>query len=202
MSGNRGKRGRDSAYWEGGRHAGRYVRVYRPSHPQALPNGYIYEHIALAEQAVGGLLPAGAEVHHVNGDGCDNSRGNLVVCQGHAYHMLLHRRSRALEGAGNADWLKCGYCGEWGDPEDLHLTSQNRAYHKHCKSAYDLARRPRTGVPRGEAQHSSKLTAEQVVEIRARYEQGGVSQYTLAEEYGVARSTLAEIVRRETWTHI
>lgn len=55
---------------------------------------------------------------------------------------------------------------------------------------------------RGEANGNSKLTAEQVIEIRGRYAEGGISQETLGKEYGINQTQVGFIVRREVWTHI
>lgn len=53
-------------------------------------------HKLLCERALGKPLPPGAEVHHVNGNKRYNAHRNLVVCQDHAYHVLLHERTKAL----------------------------------------------------------------------------------------------------------
>jgi len=57
-------------------------------------------------------------------------------------------------------------------------------------------------LARGERHGLAKLTEAQVREIRARYAAGGVSQSQLAREYGMARTTISSIVRRETWAHV
>ncbi len=53
---------------------------------------------------------------------------------------------------------------------------------------------------RGEKQGNSKLTAEDVVAIRAL--SASVSQDDLAERYGVCRSQISHIVTRQQWRHI
>src|SRR6185369_5011811 len=54
-------------------------------------------HQAIVEKVLGRSLPFGVEIHHVDGDGHNNANSNLVVCPDHAYHALLHLRTRALE---------------------------------------------------------------------------------------------------------
>lgn len=52
-----------------------------------------YEHVWLAEQALGKKLPPGAVVHHMNEDKTDNFTPlNLVICPDQSYHKLLHQR--------------------------------------------------------------------------------------------------------------
>jgi hypothetical protein len=55
---------------------------------------------------------------------------------------------------------------------------------------------------RGERNGFAKLTPEQVAEIRRRYAAGGVSQQSLADEFGFGQSTISHIVLRETWAHV
>ena len=61
-----------------------------------IDGGRTYEHIAVAEKALGRRLPKGAVVHHVNENRSDNTPTNLVICPNEAYHRLLHRRMKAL----------------------------------------------------------------------------------------------------------
>lgn len=48
----------------------------------------------------------------------------------------------------------------------------------------------------------SKLTAEQVLAIRAAYAAGGTSLRKLAKQYGVAKGNILFIVQRKSWAHI
>lgn len=55
---------------------------------------------------------------------------------------------------------------------------------------------------RGEVHCHAKLRAEQVIDIRRTYEGGGHSQQSLADIYGVKRTTIQSIVNGRTWKWI
>jgi len=57
-------------------------------------------------------------------------------------------------------------------------------------------------VVRGEAQGNSKLTASQVIEIRALHAAGETTYPKLGAQFGVDRSLVGLIVRRKIWKHI
>jgi HNH endonuclease len=58
----------------------------------------VYEHIWLAELALGKSLPEKAVVHHMNDIPDDNfTFFNLIICPDQKYHMLLHRRAKEYE---------------------------------------------------------------------------------------------------------
>lgn len=59
----------------------------------------------------------------------------------------------------------------------------------------------RTSIPRGEKNYKSKLTSEQVREIRRLFNDG-VPKYRLAKQFNVARTTIGSIIRRKIWKHI
>jgi hypothetical protein len=52
---------------------------------------------------------------------------------------------------------------------------------------------------KGETHPNSKLTTEQVLEIRSRV---GESQRRLAEEFGINEKTISNIILKRIWTHI
>jgi hypothetical protein len=98
-------------------------------------------HTLIAEKALGRALPKDAEIHHLDGNGKNNSRSNLVICPDHAYHALLHKRTKALDACGNANWLKCVLCHRWDAPENLRGgipkdQTSLRAYHRECNTLY------------------------------------------------------------------
>lgn len=72
----------------------------------------------------------------------------------------------------------------------------------HQDNVDDMIAKGRKIVARGESQHCSKLTAEQVTEIRRRYASGNITMYTLAVEWGMSVPTICNIIHRKTWKHI
>lgn len=62
----------------------------------------------------------------------------------------------------------------------------------------------KSGTPTlpGESNPSSVLTEVEVAGIRRQYEAGDVTQRELAEQYGVGRSTIGDVVRYNRWKHV
>lgn len=101
----------------------------------------IYEHVAIAESALGKSLPVGAVVHHVDCNPLNNDPSNLVICPSQAYHLLLHTRQRALDACGNADFRKCLFCHQYDDVDKMQLTKTRAHFHKQCRADYERNRR-------------------------------------------------------------
>jgi len=118
-----------------------YERSLKGDDPKSPRAGKALRHTLLAEKALGKPLPAGAEIHHVNNKRADNSPGNLVICQDRSYHRLLHQRTLALKASGQANWLKCKYCGTYDDPKNMTVNAQkHRGYHRSCAAEYQQNR--------------------------------------------------------------
>lgn len=95
-----------------------------------------YEHVRIAEAALGKSLPKSACVHHVNEDRTDNRPSNLVICPSDAYHKLLHRRMRAREECGNPNWVHCWICDTYDAPENLDGKSHLACKRKYARERY------------------------------------------------------------------
>jgi hypothetical protein len=70
----------------------RYWMVYNPEHPLTNSQGYVSEHRLVAERLLGRTLNKNEIIHHLNGDGLDNSPYNLCLCQSDSEHHLLHSK--------------------------------------------------------------------------------------------------------------
>jgi endogenous inhibitor of DNA gyrase (YacG/DUF329 family) len=83
------KKGKDHYNWKDGRtiHNG-YVYI-------TLDNRRVYEHILVAEEALGRKMKKGEVVHHINGNKSDNRNCNLLICD-KSYHQWLERKMAQL----------------------------------------------------------------------------------------------------------
>ena len=68
-----------------------YVTVLLPEHHRAHLDGYVFEHIVVAEAKVGRPIRRHEVVHHINGVKHDNRPENLEVLPSHAHHSRIHQ---------------------------------------------------------------------------------------------------------------
>jgi hypothetical protein len=89
--------GSDSPSWKGGRrtnHNG-YVEIFLPDHPRARGNGYVFEHILVAEQKLGRPLLPSEVVHHIDREKPNNDPKNIEVhTRGNHTRIHLPRKRR------------------------------------------------------------------------------------------------------------
>lgn len=112
-----------------------YHVTFDRDHPRSRHNGYVADHILVAETVNGGPLHKGAIVHHKDEDKTNNSPDNIVICKDRAHHILLHLEIKALKASGNKDYRKCGLCGLWDDQANLYRNPANRSYfHRKCRA--------------------------------------------------------------------
>lgn len=97
VAAKRNQRGENNSYWKGGKRISEqgYIEIYFPTHPKAKPNGYVREHMLVAEQMLGrplkyfGINDERTEVvHHINGIKTDNRPENLLVLGVNEHHKL------------------------------------------------------------------------------------------------------------------
>lgn len=116
----------------------------QPGHPKA-SGGWVYEHVLIAEAALGRPLPPSVEVHHVDEDTQNNANSNLVICQDKAYHKLLHTRTRTVQAGGDPDTQKvCSTCRCVRSFGDFNKASDNRgnglqSQCRECSKKYNRA---------------------------------------------------------------
>jgi len=64
--------------------------IHFPDHPRSV-NGYVFEHILVAERALGCYIPAKHIIHHINGKKDDNRLENLWWFSSITEHVKHHR---------------------------------------------------------------------------------------------------------------
>lgn len=84
--------GKNHHNWKGGiiSKGDGYIGIWKPKHPRADKQGYVYEHTLVYEKEKG-ILPSKNEViHHIDMDKHNNSIDNLYLCN-NKEHLEIHR---------------------------------------------------------------------------------------------------------------
>lgn len=126
--------GKPHPCWKGGRFIiNGYVCVKASKeHPSADKNGYVLEHILIAERALGRRIPVGVQVHHFDEVRSHNEGSNLVICQDAKYHMILHARRRVQQAGASPDTHSiCSRCGPRPN-KDFCVNNANWHGHDTC----------------------------------------------------------------------
>jgi len=85
-------RGINHHNWKGGKYIdqGGYRRLIQIHHPRACCDGYVLEHILIAEKHLNRFLKDGETVHHINKDTSDNRPENLYLFSTGGEHTSFH----------------------------------------------------------------------------------------------------------------
>lgn len=111
----------------------RYLTLYKPQHPNSNSQGRIREHVYKASLALGKPIPKGIQVHHIDNVSKNNVNSNLLICTA-SYHKLIHARTDAYNLSGDANNMKCAYCGEYDSPSNMYKRpNQYQAWHLSCR---------------------------------------------------------------------
>jgi len=104
-----------------------YILRYKPNHPKAFTKGkagknghegYVYEHVLVAEKKLGRLLEKDEEVHHLDLVRSNNRPNNLIVIlksEHMALHAWLDKIGYTCDNVSHLDREyecipRCGYC--------------------------------------------------------------------------------------------
>jgi hypothetical protein len=118
------------------------------------------------------------------------------VCLTRKVHGLV---LRAFLGVPPGDWTASHMNGDRADNRIANLAWESLAQ--------NIRRQVPDGTrnlnrPRGEDNHMTHLTTDDVLTIRREYDSGKVSQYQFAARFNVTRPCVGYIVRRMTWRHV
>lgn len=80
-----------NVFWNGGKRmtSQGYIHIWNPGHHRSMKNGYVPEHVLIAESKIGRRLFDNEVVHHINGIKDDNRAENLEVMT-EQEHKSLH----------------------------------------------------------------------------------------------------------------
>jgi len=149
-------------------------------------------------------------VQKTDDNGCWIWTGKSKTCFGYGL-INLGGHNGKIEKAHRVSWILaygnipdglfvCHHCDNPPCVRPDHLFLGTPADNNH--DMQQKGRCDRVKRPKGERHWMAKLTNEQVLEIRAKYESDKPYLRQLGVQYGVSLQTIHRIVRRKNWDHI
>ena len=175
-----------------------YRVIYQPDHPHSMKNenwdGFIYEHIIVAESKLGRLLKDDEEIHHLNGLRNDNRYSNLLVMtksQHGRLHAWLNAGAPGIErfrengkNSLNTKDISPEYCVVCGKTlQDKQITSCSQ-------SCYNLHTR-RVERPSKE-QLIQDIHTMSMVKVGAKYKVSDNAIRKWMKSYGISKPTMSQ----------
>jgi len=131
-----------------------------------------------------------------NGYGCFGIENGNKIVRTHRFSFMIHHNRNI-----NTNMYILHSCDNRKCCNPYHLREGTQK-----ENVADAINRNRwIGAPtdkKGEENGSSKLMEQQVIEIRQKYISHKYPQYKLADEYGVSKTLIGNIIRKECWKHI
>ncbi len=85
---------------------------------------------------------------------------------------------------------------------DNMIDRETKGRGNHIRGKGHFSKTRAANVARGDRHGRSKLTSDQVKEIRGLYASGDFTHAKLGVRFGINKTVIGDIVRRQTWTHI
>ena len=166
-----------------------YKVVYLPNNPSAMQSdnwsGYVYEHVAVAEELLGRQLYEDEVVHHLNGERADNRPNNLLVLL-RGQHSKLHK------------WLDAGAPGlERFGAQGVNSGESKEEELRYCAACdTPLVRRQKRYCSRACSDSNREARPNKPTEQELAYDMAVLSWEAIGRKYGVSSNACRKWARK------